>query len=103
MDLQRGLTVGRINVPVVDGDAQDVLVQVSDGELHGGVPLWVQCPGYHAGTVLLGAHAHFTVGIALPCRTQFVWLLTLIRLKSYRCAGEGRERARERGVLRANV
>lgn len=58
-------TVGGELVPVEHGETQHVLVQVLDEELAVEVPLGVQGVGEGPGGVALGAHADFTVRVAL--------------------------------------
>ena len=59
------ITIRRVEVTVIDGDTQNVLVQITDGELHGGIPLGVERVVHHASPVLLCAHAHFTIRVTL--------------------------------------
>lgn len=51
---------------VHDSDAEGVLVEVLDKELHAGVPLGVGCGGVGGWcTVLLRTHAHLTEHLSL--------------------------------------
>lgn len=58
-------TVWRELVPVEHGETQHILVQVLNEELAVEVPLGVQCVLEGPGGVALGAHADFTIGVAL--------------------------------------
>lgn len=58
------LTIGCEQISVIYSNAENIFLEVFDGELHGGVPFWVQCVVYHFGTMFLDTHAHFTVRIA---------------------------------------
>jgi hypothetical protein len=60
-----GSTIGREEITVIDGDAEDVLLEVFDAELHGGVPFGVQRVGDDLRLVFLSTHADFTVWVTL--------------------------------------
>lgn len=64
------LTVWRELVFLEHGDAQDVLVEVSDEEVAVEVPLWVQGVTDGAGGVTLRSHGQLAVRVALPCRSK---------------------------------
>lgn len=65
-----GLTVGCKEVSVVDCYAQDVLLEVFDGELHRGIPFGVEGVVNHFGPMFLRSHADLTVWVTLPCKGQ---------------------------------
>ena len=60
-------TVWREKVAVINSYAQNVLLQILDGELHGSIPLRIQRVLYDLGLVFLSSHADLAVGIALAC------------------------------------
>lgn len=57
---------------VHDSDAEGILVEVLDEELHAGVPLGVGCGGLRGWrAVLLRAHAHLTEHLSLTWTSQY--------------------------------
>lgn len=64
------LTVWRELVPLEHGDAEDLLLQVSDEELAVGIPLGIQGVLDRLGDVALGAHGHLAVRVTLPYSEQ---------------------------------
>lgn len=69
------LTIWRELVPLKHGDAQHLLLQVSDEELAVGIPLGIQSVLDRLGNVTLGPHGHLAVRVTLPWRGQGLALL----------------------------
>ena len=63
-------TVGRKEISIVDSDAKRVLLWVANRELHGMIPLGVQCVVDHFRFVLLCTHRYLTVRVAFTCGTS---------------------------------
>lgn len=67
---RRWLTVRCEHVSLIDGDAQDVLIHVSDVKLTVKVPLGVHGVVERPGSEDLISHRHFTVGVTFTCTRQ---------------------------------
>lgn len=68
--LKKGLTIGGELVPLEDGDAQNILVQVLNEELTVEVPLGVDCVIYCAGGETLCSHGNLAIWITLSWRVK---------------------------------
>ena len=64
----RRQTIWCEEVTVVDGDTEDVFLEISDDELHRCVPRGVEGATNHPCSVLLNAHAHLTIRVTFTCQ-----------------------------------
>ena len=66
-------TIRSEQIAVVNGDTEDVFIEVLDRELHRRIPFRIERIRHNLRSMLLHAHAHLAVRVALACNHYLKW------------------------------